>query len=141
MSWYYSLLQMKANQHTEVSMLGLKEPLNGREKVEYIGRYTESDVTAEKGRLQGFIDTSIPTSDCSYNRYTGGVDCGFDCMCWDCFPELHDAEECTVKALRDARRKISQIDARPLMRHVFSDPVLATSNDILKKEDLAISHQ
>jgi hypothetical protein len=132
---------MVANQYIQVSILGLQEPLNGRERVEYIGQYTESDITAAKRNLQNIVDTCVPTSDCHYNRYTGNVDCGFDCMCWDCFSELEDAEECTVKVIRDARRKISLLDARALLRHVFSNPVLAASNDFLKREELALSHQ
>lgn len=121
-------------------MLGLKEPLKGREKSEYIGMYTESDILTERRRLQNIIDNCVPMVDCFYNRYTGSVDCGLYCECWDCLPDYDEAEECTVKILRDTRRNLSLLDARALMRHVLSNPVLAASNDFLKKENLALSH-
>ena len=120
-------------------MLGLKKHLKGRETSEYIGMYTESDTPTERRRLQNIIDNCAPT-DCSYNRYTGRVDCGFDCECWDCEPGYDEAGECTVKSLRDARRTLSLLDTRALMRHVLSNPVLATSNNFLGKENLALSH-
>jgi hypothetical protein len=120
-------------------MLGLKKPLNGREPSEYIGMYTESDIPTMRRRLQNIIDNCVPTG-CSYNRYTGSVNCGFDCECWDCVPSYDEAEECTVMILYDAKRNLSLLDARALMRHVLSNPVLAALNDFLEKENLALSH-
>jgi hypothetical protein len=120
-------------------MLGLKKPLHGREKGEYIGMYTESDIPTERRRLQDIIDSCVPTYDCTYNRYTGSVDYGYGCECWNCVPGHDDAEECTVKILRDARRSLSLLDARALMRHVLSNPVHAAPNDFLGKENQALS--
>jgi hypothetical protein len=122
-------------------MLGLKEPLKGRDKSEYIGMYTESCILTESKRLQNIIDNCVVTTDCSYNRHTGSVDCGFDCGCEDCMPCYEEAGEvCTVKILRHARRRLSLLGARAPMRHVLSNPVLATSNDFIEKENLALSH-
>ncbi|KAF3385003.1 hypothetical protein F1880_001980 [Penicillium rolfsii] len=125
----------------EVSILGFQRPLNRRKGVEYIGQYEASDNIVIKERLQDVIDTNISTSECYHDRETGDIKCSFGCVCWDCFPDPEKAKHCPVKALRDAIRKISLLDARALLRHVFSNPILAASNDFLKREGLALSHR
>lgn len=122
-------------------MLGLKEAEKGREKGEYIGMYTVNDIPTERKRLQHIIDSNFPSSDCRYSRDTGTVECGSDCCCSDCFPGLNDVDECPVKILRAARRYISLLDTLVLMRQVFSNPVLAASNDFLEKGNLVYGHQ
>lgn len=122
-------------------MLGLKEASKSREKGEYVGMYTEKDIPAERRRLQHTIDNYVPTSDCFYVPSTGMVDCGFSCNCSDCLPGLDDVEECPVKILRAARRNLSHLGTLALMRYVFSNPILAASNDFLEKENLVYSHR
>lgn len=131
---------MVADQYIKISILGLKQASRGREGCDYIGMYTERDITAEKQRLQHSIDHHVPTADCSYDRYTGIVDCGSDCFCDDCYPGLDGLDDCPVKTNRDARRQLSLLETFPLMRHVFSNSILADSNDFLEKANLVYSH-
>jgi hypothetical protein len=121
--------------------LGLKEASNHFGKGEYIGMYSEMDIPAERRKLQDILDSNLPMSDCFYSRETGTVHCGVDCYCSVCFPHIADIEECPVKTLRAARRELLVLDTLDLMRHIFSNPVLAASNDFLEKGNLVYSHQ
>ena len=132
---------MVADQHIKISILGLKEASKGREGCKYIGIYTERDIVAEKRRLQHSIDNYVPTSDCTYNRYTGRVDCFSDCPCYDCYPGLDALDDCPVEINRAARRQLSFLKTLPLMRHAFSNSILADSNDFLEKVNLVYSHK
>lgn len=121
-------------------MLGLKEASKDREKGEYIGMYRENDIPTERRRLQHTIDNNVPTGECSYHRYTGTVFCGSGCICSACLPGLDEVGECPVEVRLAASRNLSLLATRFLMRHVFSNPVLAASNDCLEKENLIYSH-
>lgn len=132
---------MVADQHIKISILGLKEVSKVQEGCEYIGIYTERDIVAEKKRLQHSIENYVPTGECSYNRYTGMVDCGSDCLCYACHPGLDALDDCPVEINRAARRKLSLLNTLPLMRHAFSNSVLAASNDFLEKANLVYSHK
>jgi hypothetical protein len=134
---------MTPNQYNKISMLGLKETSTEQANGEYIGIYTERDIVVERKELQHTMDNChLPNWDCSYNRYTGIVDCGDACSCFDCLvnfgytSDLDEAEQCPVETLRSARRNLSLLNTVTLMRHVFSNPVLATSNGFLEKESL-----
>ncbi|KAL3469135.1 hypothetical protein BJX99DRAFT_268685 [Aspergillus californicus] len=122
----------------EISILGLKEALKGQEECEYIGMYTERDIAAERRRFQHTIDA--PTPDCFYDRHEGRVVCGSDCPCRMCYPGIDELDICPVEIKRAAERDISLLNTLPLMRHAFSNPVLAASNDFLEKEGLVYGH-
>ncbi|KAL4949691.1 hypothetical protein BDW69DRAFT_197864 [Aspergillus filifer] len=120
--WRKMLLGFKVTRVAiaEITMLGLKEASNRFGKAEYIGMYLENDIPEERRKLQHIIDSELPMTDCFYSRETGTVDCG---------------------TLRAARRKLLFLDTLDLMRHVFSNPFLAASNDFLEKGNLVYSHQ
>lgn len=111
---------------------------------EYVGAFSETDKSSEKGRLEIIINDLDNTSGCSYNRYTDTTEC-YDigdhyCMCYECFPELDEAGDCPARTLHYAKRKLSLLKNPATMRHVFSSPSLAVSNDFLKNEHLIYSH-
>jgi hypothetical protein len=122
-------------------MLGVNDASDRLGKGEYIGMYNERDITTERKRLQRTIDSNLPTSYCYYSRDTGTVHCDSDCFCSECFPGINDADECPVTILRAARRDLLLLDTLALMRHIFSNPILAASNDFLEKGNLVYSHQ
>ncbi|KAL4941944.1 hypothetical protein BDV06DRAFT_193334 [Aspergillus oleicola] len=122
-------------------MLGLKEASRRLGTGEFIGMYSEKDISTERRNLQHIIDSNPLTSDCFYSRETGTVDCGSDCFCSDCFPKIDDIDDCPVEIQRAARRKLLLLDTLDLMKHVFTNPVLAASNDFLEKGNLVYSHQ
>lgn len=115
------------------------------EECEYVGAFSETDISSEKRRLETIIDNCDATSGCFYNCYTDTADCrntaDCSCMCYECFPGLDDAGDCPAKILHDARRKLSLLTTPATMRHVFSSPSLAASNDFLKNEHLVYSHR
>ena len=132
---------MGADQHIKISILGLKQASKGREGCEYIGIYTEHDIVAEEQRLQRSIDNYVPTGGCTYDRYTGRVECSVsDCFCYGCYPGLDALDDCPVEINRAARRQLSLLKTLPLMRHAFSNSILADSNDFLEKPNLVYSH-
>lgn len=133
-------LRRYTDQRFKISILGQKEAPKGREKCEYIGMYTEKNISAERGRLQKIMDSCVSKYDCSYKCHTGKVTCDHECLCVDCTGFDH-AEKCPEETFCDAKRELSLLNTFPLMRHAFSSPTLATSNDFLKKGGLIYSHQ
>ncbi|CEL11627.1 hypothetical protein ASPCAL14727 [Aspergillus calidoustus] len=125
----------------EITVLGLKEASSGTGTSEYIGMYLEQDIPKERKRLQHIIDCNPPTSHCFYSRETGTVHCDPECVCSQCFPNIDGIDDCPLKISRAARRELLLLDTLDLMRHVFSNPVLAASNDFLEQANLVYSHQ
>lgn len=137
----FSPFRRITDENFKISLLGLQNNPQGRQRCQYIGKYKEYNIPAERKRLQKIIDNYVSMSECSYNHYTGNVDCDVDCLCWECFPEQGFADKCEVTTLYDAKRNVSFLDTLSLMKHAFSDPLLASSNDFLKKQDLILSQR
>lgn len=112
-----------------------------REENEYIGMYTAIDIPSERRRLQNTIDINTPVEPCSYDLYTGEVDCGPECYCSDCFKDHDNLERCKVRIHTDAQRELSHLHTLNLMKHVFCNPNLAACNDFLEKEGLVYSQR
>ncbi|KAL4864155.1 hypothetical protein BDV12DRAFT_205888 [Aspergillus spectabilis] len=126
----------------EIILLGLKEAPSGFGTGKYVGMYLEQDIPTERRRLQQIINSNPPILDCFYSRETGTVQCcDLDCFCSECVPNIDGIDDCPVKKLLAARRELLLLDTLDLMRHVFSNPVLAASNDFLEKGNLIHSHQ
>lgn len=115
------------------------------EECEYVGAFSETELFSEKRRLENIIDNCDATSGCVYDCYTDTADCydtaDYTCMCYECFSGLDEAGACPAKILHDARRKLLFLSTPATMKHVFSSPSLAASNDFLKNEHLVYSHR
>ncbi|KAL3484083.1 hypothetical protein BJX62DRAFT_244282 [Aspergillus germanicus] len=125
----------------EIMMLSSKKSSDHLGQGEYIGMYTEKDIPGERESLQATLSRDLPlwASECSYERETDTMTCKFKCYCGDCGPDGLD--KCPQRTLRDAERALFFLDTLPMMRLVFSNPVLATSSDFLQKGNLVYSHQ
>ncbi|KAJ6018492.1 hypothetical protein N7522_001956 [Penicillium canescens] len=98
--------------------------------------YTKIDTLAERKRLEHIIDNYEPQEfQCSYNLYTGKVDCLESCV-----SRILDHVQCPDERFFKAERDLSLLNTRPLMKLVFSNPNLAASNDFLKEEGIVHSH-
>lgn len=137
-----SLLIMVADLHLKISILGLKRASNGREGCENIGMYTEHDTILEKRRLQHYVGNNVPTSFCNHSLYMEKADCWDpNCLCDECHPGIDGLGDCPLKIDCAARRDLSLLNTRPLMRHVFSNPVLEASNDFLQNGNLVYDNK
>ena len=98
---------------------------------------TEHDTVLEKRRLQHYVGNNVPTSFCNHSLYMEKADCWDpNCLCDECHPGIDGLGDCPLKIDCAARRDLSLLNTRPLMRHVFSNPVLEVSNDFLQNGNL-----
>jgi hypothetical protein len=129
----------------KVTILGLKNSLNYLAQDEYIGMYKDDTMATDREQLQLDIERSLPIlgPQCYYECKTGMAKCDWTCSCSKCVPpwEDEDNEECPIIILRAAERGLAFLETLPMMRLVFSNPALATSNNFHEQGKLIYSHQ
>ncbi|KAI9368688.1 hypothetical protein BJX61DRAFT_537052 [Aspergillus egyptiacus] len=109
-------------------------------KSEFVGMYTERDIPSETQSLQQTMMDNYDKSLCIYDPYTGDVKCLERCICCHCAEDSKYKDECPTKSFYDACRDFTHMNTISMIRHVFSNPALAASNDFLKKDNLIYSH-
>jgi hypothetical protein len=99
--------------------------------------YQESNNEAEKTRLEGIVDSFNPSGFmCSKNTNSGIVPCDERCVSWTDPP----VTQCPEDKYWDAKRDLSRLHTRHLMKLVFTNPGLARMNDFLEQESIVYGH-
>jgi hypothetical protein len=94
------------------------------------------DLAVKKQCLENIVAEYEPQEwPCAYDLSTGLVDCSFDCISF-----MADVE-CPEKKVFRAQRELSALNMRSFLKLAFSSPDLAAENDLLKGEDVIMSHR
>jgi hypothetical protein len=107
----------------------------GTSKDTFIGTYKDDYLVAEKGRLEQTIADYTPQEfPCPYNPSTGRTACLYECI-----TSTIDEVGCPEQELHHAERELLRLEMRPYLTLAFSYPSVAAANDLLDRDDIAIS--